>query len=449
MRSGILGSLPVPPPGSRVSARLPDWFRCGSSKRSSGRATGATGMPAFSASPISSALFSCGQAPVELGQEPLALLDPALVGVQAPVGREIGVAERLAHALPVPVGGDPDEDELAVGRGEEIVDRPGPAPVGHGRGRLARDGRDGHVLGHEEGDRFEQARLDELALPGRLPLVERGQDADHPVAAAHDVGHRGPGPQRPAGRAGHVGEAAHHLHHLVQRRPLFVGAGHEALERAVDQARVARAAGLIAHAQALDGFRPEVLDQDVRRFDQPQQQLFARRGLEVDGEASLVAVEVGEEAGPEPFQPAGVVPPAGAFDLVDVGPEVRQDEPGGRPHDGVPELQHLDPGERQGFSSEIILTLPSWPCQRARRAGCPGPASAPAGGTRFEAAASSSVAWRSADLGGKPADGAGNGERPDQLIFVAQTGAAMAQASAARSPRLTAYPLARTRLQLL
>ena len=42
--------------------------------------------------------------------------------VEAGVGEEIAERELLAEALPVPVGGDADEDLLAVGGREELVD---------------------------------------------------------------------------------------------------------------------------------------------------------------------------------------------------------------------------------------------------------------------------------------------------------------------------------------
>ena len=49
---------------------------------------------------------------------------------------------------------------------------------------------------------------------------------------------RGTRPQRLSGHAGHVGQAAHHLHDLVERRTMFVGAGQKALAGAIDQAGV-------------------------------------------------------------------------------------------------------------------------------------------------------------------------------------------------------------------
>jgi hypothetical protein len=64
-----------------------------------------------------------------------------------------------------------------------------------------------------------------------VTLAQRRQHADGAEHAAHDVVDAGAGAQRPALGAGHVGQAAHHLHHLVERGALFVGAGQEALVR--------------------------------------------------------------------------------------------------------------------------------------------------------------------------------------------------------------------------
>jgi hypothetical protein len=57
--------------------------------------------------------------------------------------------------------------------------------------------------------------------------AQRGHGADGAKHAAHDVVHAGARAQRVAGAAGHVGQAAHHLHHFVQRGAVVVGAGQE------------------------------------------------------------------------------------------------------------------------------------------------------------------------------------------------------------------------------
>jgi hypothetical protein len=111
------------------------------------------------------------------------------------------------------------------------------------------------VLGHQQHVVLEQRALHRLAAAGAagrlVALVQRGQHADGAEHAAHDVVDAGAGAQRPALGPGHVGQAAHHLHHLVQRGAVFVGAGQEALVRHVDQPRVQPLQRVGAQAQAV------------------------------------------------------------------------------------------------------------------------------------------------------------------------------------------------------
>src|SRR5205823_12465539 len=64
-------------------------------------------------------------------------------------------------------------------------------------------------------------------------------------------------------------------------------------------------------------------------------------------EASLVAVEGGEEPGAEPAEPAGMVAVRRRLDFDDVGAKLSKQQPGGRPHHRVAELQNLDAGKRR------------------------------------------------------------------------------------------------------
>ena len=89
--------------------------------------------------------------------------------------------------------------------------------------------------------------------------------ADRAEHAAHDVVDRTAGAQRPARQAGHVGEPAHHLHHLVERHAVLVGAGQEALAGAIDQARVERVHRFPTQAELVHRAGAEVLDQARRR----------------------------------------------------------------------------------------------------------------------------------------------------------------------------------------
>ena len=76
---------------------------------------------------------------------------------------------------------------------------------------------------------LEKCGLDFHAEARDTALDERAQRADRTEEPAHDVVDAGAGTQRIAGAPGHVREAAHHLHDLVECRTVFVGAGQEAL----------------------------------------------------------------------------------------------------------------------------------------------------------------------------------------------------------------------------
>jgi hypothetical protein len=69
------------------------------------------------------------------------------------------------------------------------------------------------------------------------------------------------------------------------------------------------------------------------------------RGLEVDDEAALVAVEVAEETDPEAGQTPGGVTLGRQFDFHDLGFEIGEHEARRRSHHGVAELQHAQARE--------------------------------------------------------------------------------------------------------
>ncbi len=269
----------------------------------------------------------------------------------------------LAEALPLRVAGDADENLLAVGGGERLVDRPGAFARRHRRRRAAGDRLAGHVLRHQEGGRFEQRGFDELAAPGVLALAQRRLDGDHRERAAHDVDDGGAGAQRLAGRPGHVGKPGHELHHLVECRAMLVGAAEKTLERAIDEPRVGLGEIGIAAAEPVHGAGRVVFDRHVGGRRQAVQQRAAFVGLEIDGEAALVAVEGAEETGGEAGQPPGRIA-ADRLDLDHVGAEIGEDQPRARPHDGVAEFEHADAGkgERVGRTRSMrrssLVTMP-------------------------------------------------------------------------------------------
>ena len=200
------------------------------------------------------------------------------------------------------------------------------------------------MLHHQEGGGFEQRGFDQLAAAGALALAQCRLHADDGEHAAHDVDDRGAGAQRLAGRPGHVGKPGHELHDFVERRAVLVGAAEKALERAIDQARICFRKIVVAAAEPVHGAGRVVLDHDVGCCRQAMQQRAAFVGLEVDGDAALVAVEGAEEAGGKADQPPGGI--AGhRLDLDHVGAEIGEDQARARAHDGVAEFEHANAGK--------------------------------------------------------------------------------------------------------
>ena len=111
--------------------------------------------------------------------------------------------------------------------------------LGIGVGGLAGRGELHHVLRDEEDVVLEQCGS---ALRSPRPVRSRWRSAAiapmapnmPPMMSFTLVPARSGSPERP----GHVGEAAHHLHHFVERGAVVVRAGQEALVADVDEARV-------------------------------------------------------------------------------------------------------------------------------------------------------------------------------------------------------------------
>ena len=152
------------------------------------------------------------------------------------------------------------------------------------------------MLGHQKHVVLEQCALHLLALPGLRPLRQRRHGADGAEHAAHDVVHAGTGAQRVAGAARHVGQATHHLHHLVQRGAVVVRAWQKAFVADVNQARVQGFEAGIVQAQFGHGAGLEVLADDVCRGYQAQRCFLALGREQVQRQAFFVAVEHGEKA---------------------------------------------------------------------------------------------------------------------------------------------------------
>jgi hypothetical protein len=261
----------------------------------------------------------------------------------------------------VGVGGDADEDLLAIGGGEELVDAPAHAralaDLRHRHRRLAGGRVLGKPLAHPEDDGLEEARGDLLPAARLPPLMERGQDRDHPVGRGAHVHDRGAGAERLAARAGHEGEAGGHLRELVEEGPRLRRAGEEALEGQVDDAGMHAREHVVAQAEALDGAVGEVVDDHVRARDQAQEEGPAvRRALQIDRDRALVAVQEVEVGRGARRHAPRLVALAGSLHLDHVGAQVGQEQPRRRARDDVAELEdaHACERKRGGHDAGIV-----------------------------------------------------------------------------------------------
>jgi hypothetical protein len=167
-----------------------------------------------------------------------------------------------------------------------------------------------------------------------------------------------------AGAPGHVGQAAHHLHHLIQRGAVVVGAGQKAFVADVNQARVELFQGLVIEAQLLHGLGLEVLAHHVGGGDQPEHRFLALWRVQVQRQAFLVAVEQRKKAGARAEQAARVVA-LGRLDLDHLRAQVAQHHAAGRAHDHVGEFDDAQTvvgqwrGSRNGHATHGTATEPA------------------------------------------------------------------------------------------
>jgi len=283
----------------------------------------------------------------QLGQQPVALGDAVVVRRQARVREQVVAAELAAEALPLLVRRHAHEHELVVGRAELVVDRPGAHPLRHRRHLLARGHRVGHVVAHDERRRLEQRAPHDLPAAGALALPQREHHAHRAVDARHHVDDRGAGAQRLPARAGHVGQARHHLHDLVEGDAPLVGPRQEALQGAVDEPRVAGGELVGAEAQAVHRAGGEVLHEDVGGLEEPVRGVEAPGVLHVQHHALLVAVEERVVAHAEAAQVAGRVALRRGLDAHDLGAQVGEHQAAGRAQHRLGELDHAHARQRR------------------------------------------------------------------------------------------------------
>jgi hypothetical protein len=153
--------------------------------------------------------------------------------------------------------------------------------------------------------------------------------------------------------------AAHRLGDHVEGQIVRVRAlRREALDLGEDQSRIERAQPRKVEAEACEGARRHVLDQDIGLADHPPQQRLTFLALEVAGHAALVEVVVDEigriGVGAIAQSPSPRLAAMGLLHLNDVSPKPGQRLGAGRSRLELGEVEHLDPLERRLGSSRDL-----------------------------------------------------------------------------------------------
>src|SRR5436309_1426891 len=193
--------------------------------------------------------------------------------------------------------------------------------------------------------------LDELALAGALALDVSGQDGGGGVNARSGVADgRAAADGLAVGEAGYAHHATRRLSDHVEALVLVVRAGEpEALDAGDDEARIRRAEPLVVEAQLFHQAGREILHDDVRSLDHPEEQRAATGILQIDRHAALVGIEDEEEHRVEARHLRPVAPrllAARRLDLDDVGPEPAEELGAGRAGFELGEVEDPDAAQR-------------------------------------------------------------------------------------------------------
>jgi hypothetical protein len=291
-------------------------------------------------------------------------------------GREPGVAEqgaragRLAQRRPGVVGEHgqagpgvlPGQLVEAVQRGQAALAGVEPGPLDCGAVGPAEG-----VGGQQQG-RVDDRGADALALPGALAVVQRLRHRDRPQVAVAGVAHVHPAPQRRRAQAAGavlVFRSGQGVGGLVGAGPGRARAVLEAAGVAVNELREPCPQLLVTEAEPLGRTGPHVVRHDVRRRQQPVEDLAPGWVLEVERDAALAPV------GGQPHVGAGPVAVVQGVHLDHVGAEVGQDPAAPGAGDAESEVEHLDAVQRAarqrppGFPGRSGCGRPG--CRRSRR----------------------------------------------------------------------------------
>ncbi len=296
------------------------------------------------------------------------------VGREPRIGCQIRHLQHLAETpeQPVVAGGDHD---LAVGGAEglERGDRRMP--------RSQRSGLDAGRLIPRQGvlqDGHHAVQHGDVHAGTAHPLVvafapqQPGQDADHRVQAADDVGDRRADPHGLTRLgAGDGQQAGATLDDHVVGRSVGVGPRiPEAGAGDVHQPLVEGAEPPVVEPQPRQHARAEALDQHVGRPKQIGEYLAPGLVLEVQRDRTLAAVEAdevaGSAAGQERAEPARVVAPR-RLDLDDLGAQIAQDHVRERPGEHPRHVDDDDPGQRHAVGRAHPSVVRSNPPRSAGR----------------------------------------------------------------------------------
>jgi hypothetical protein len=168
-----------------------------------------------------------------------------------------------------------------------------------------------------------------LSSARRIPLVERGHDAEREVESCTAVADLRAGHQRRAviesrGR----GRAPRALRHVLVNLAVLIRTRAEALYRSNDHARVQLLDPLPGEPHAVESARSEILHEHVAVLDQPLEHSLALRALGIESHRPLVVIQHGEVQAVGPGNVAQLlardVAAAGLLDLDHVGAEPGQ-----------------------------------------------------------------------------------------------------------------------------
>ena len=278
--------------------------------------------------------------------------------------RIIGQRRRVhgAHQLAPVAFADADDGDMAILGLIDVVWRHAQRLVAIARARRIAAkrvvGAEGRGEGGEHG--VLHGHVQHGAGAGLRPAIEGRDDGRVQVDAAQDVAQRRARLQgRLAIVAGDADGAAHGLHGDVHRKvvPMRAG-GAEAGTGGVNEARIRFGENIAPHPQPRHRAGREVLQQHVTPLGEFDEQIHALRGLEVDGDGLLVAVQHGEGVAGRAIGAPAQALADGRFHLDDAGAGHRQQMAAVRAVVDLAQIEHRDAGQRlcaqAGFSFKLF-----------------------------------------------------------------------------------------------